>query len=118
MLAGSATQRHAERRLARMGDPVWCPTCGTVGYIAQGNPTFINEFVAVATDRQRVQCVCPDDNHRLLAVQQDVQADMEASIDIPAEFADYAQKSADKITLAIKAGTYRSAFDLARHGKP
>ena len=58
VVSGSATQLGEERRLARMGDPVWCPACEKVGYIVQGNPTFIDEYIAVATQGHKVQCGC------------------------------------------------------------
>lgn len=97
VLATSAGQKWDERRLARMGDPVWCAACDQVGFIAQGNPTYIDEFIAVATDGQRVQCGCSGSEHRLIASQDQLQADMQATIEIPKDLAEKARKRAKGI---------------------
>ncbi|MDB6144070.1 MAG: hypothetical protein JWP80_3114 [Pseudomonas sp.] len=94
-----------QRKLARMGDPVWCPACERVGYIAQGNPTFIAEYVAVATHDHAVQCGCPPGVHRLLASPGSLMADMEATIDIPTDFADVARMKAQQLSHALHEGT-------------
>lgn len=102
VLNTSASQTWEERRLARMGDPVWCPTCDRVGFIAQGNPTFIDQLVAVATHDQAVRCGCPTGTHRLIASQDQLQADMDASIDIPKDMADTARKKAKQLSKAMQ----------------
>ena len=104
VLKASATQLMELRRLARMGDPVWCPACATVGYIAQGNPTFIDEYIAVATHGHYVKCDCNLGSHRLIATQQSLTADMDAAIDIPKGLAKRARLVADKMTVAVKEG--------------
>jgi uncharacterized Zn-binding protein involved in type VI secretion len=105
VLKASGRQLCDERRLARMGDPVWCAVCRRVGFIAQGNPTYIDGFVAVATNGQTVRCDCPDDQHRLISSQDLVTADMDATISIPADLAKTAQKLAKKMTIAISDGS-------------
>jgi uncharacterized Zn-binding protein involved in type VI secretion len=105
VLKASGRQLCDERRLARMGDPVWCAACQRVGFIAQGNPTYIDDFVAVATHGQTVRCDCPADEHRLIASQVDVTADMDASIGIPADQAKAAQKAARRLTAALSDGS-------------
>jgi uncharacterized Zn-binding protein involved in type VI secretion len=107
VISASARTLVQWRKLARMGDPVWCPACQRVGFIAQGNPTYIDEFVAVATHHQAVQCECPPGSHRLLASPGSVMADMEASIDIPGDFADSARMRAARLNVAIQDGTLR-----------
>jgi uncharacterized Zn-binding protein involved in type VI secretion len=104
VISASAKILVQQRKLARMGDPVWCPACERVGYIAQGNPTFIAEFVAVATHDQLVHCSCPPNTHRLRASPGSMAADMEASISIPDDLAHCAQKHAEQLSLAIQQG--------------
>lgn len=98
----SATGLHTweDRRLARMGDPVWCERCAQIGFIAQGNPTFIDELVAVATHGQTVRCGCAEGTHRLIASQTELQADMDATIDIPKDMAEKARKRAKHMARA------------------
>jgi uncharacterized Zn-binding protein involved in type VI secretion len=107
VIAASAKATVLLRKLARMGDPVWCPACDSVGYIAQGNPTYIDGYVAVATHGQVVQCSCPLGRHRLLATQDSIEADMEAAIPIPADLADTARITAEQLSHAIHEGSLR-----------
>lgn len=100
VLSASGSHMWEDRRLARMGDPVWCELCAQVGFIAQGNPTFIDELVAVATHGQDVRCGCADGTHHLIASQDQLQADMEATIDIPKDMAEKARKRAKHMTRA------------------
>lgn len=101
VLKTSARQVWEERRLARMGDPVWCAGCKQVGFIAQGNPTFIDEVTAVATDGQNVRCACPEGDHRLISSQDQLKADMQATIEIPKDLAEIARKRAKQMSKAI-----------------
>jgi uncharacterized Zn-binding protein involved in type VI secretion len=105
VLKASGRQSYEERRLARMGDPVWCRACQRVGFIAQGNPTYIDDLVAVATNGQTVRCGCPRDRHRLVASQTQLMADMDATIGIPSDQAKVAQKIARKMNAAISEGS-------------
>ncbi|MCF7534466.1 PAAR domain-containing protein [Pseudomonas petrae] len=100
VLNASGSHTWEDRRLARMGDPVWCERCAQIGFIAQGNPTFIDELVAVATHGQAVRCGCAEGTHRLIASQDQLQADMDATIDIPKDMAEKARKRARHMTRA------------------
>jgi uncharacterized Zn-binding protein involved in type VI secretion len=115
VLKASATQQLELRKLARMGDPVWCAACEKVGYIAQGNPTFIDEYLAVATHGHNVKCDCVPGSHRLISTQQNLAADMEATIDIPKDLAKRARQRAEKMTEAIRKGVL--PCDLRSAGK-
>ncbi|WP_122315845.1 PAAR domain-containing protein [Pseudomonas cichorii] len=108
VLSASATELIDQRRVARMGDPVWCPACKSVGYIAEGNPTYINGCVAVATHGHQVKCGCPTGSNRLAASQEHSRADMEATITIPDEMVKKALSTVERITSSIKAGTFDS----------
>jgi uncharacterized Zn-binding protein involved in type VI secretion len=113
VLRTSGTHTCEDRRLARMGDPVWCAACGQVGYIAQGNPTYIDDLLAVATDGQRVRCDCLEDDHRLIASQDQLKADMNAAIDIPKDLARKARKRARQLSKALRQGSLLSQNDVA-----
>lgn len=116
VIAASAKAIVLLRKLARMGDPVWCPACDSVGYIAQGNPTYVDEYVAVATHGQVVHCGCTVGSHRLLATQNSIQADMEATIPIPADLAEVARVTAEQWSRAIHDGSSREKlFSPLRH---
>lgn len=107
VLSASATELMELRRFARMGDPVWCSACESVGYIAEGNPTYIDELIAVATHGHLVHCGCKPGTNKLIASQQCIQADMDAAIAIPADLAEQAKLKADGLTRSIKDGTMR-----------
>ncbi|WP_426142326.1 PAAR domain-containing protein [Pseudomonas sp. DWP3-1-2] len=107
VLSASATELMELRRFARMGDPVWCSACASVGYIAEGNPTYIDELIAVATHGHLVHCGCKPGTNTLIASQQVIQADMDAAIAIPADLAEQAKSQADRINRSIKDGTMR-----------
>jgi len=104
VLQTSATLTWEERRLARMGDPVWCAACRQIGYIAQGNPTFIDEVVAIATHDQWVRCGCPFGDHRLIASQDQLKADMQAAINIPKDQAEKARNHARQLMKTMPGG--------------
>ena len=94
VLRTSGTLCWEERRVARMGDPVWCEACQQVGFIAQGNPTFVDNFITVATHGQAVSCACPKGTHTLISSQDQLRADMEASITIPEDLAELSRDQA------------------------
>lgn len=102
VLQTSGTHAWEDARVARMGDPVWCGQCRQVGFIAQGNPTFIDQLLAVATTGQAVQCGCPEGANRLIASQDQLRADMDASINIPKDLAEKARKRAKQLTKALR----------------
>ncbi|MFJ4143377.1 PAAR domain-containing protein [Pseudomonas sp. NPDC089734] len=110
VLSASATELIDQRRVARMGDPVWCPACKSLGYIAEGNPTYINGCVAVATHGHEVKCGCHPGSNRLTASQEHTRADMEATIRIPADMAEQALVNIERITRSIKEGTFDTAL--------
>lgn len=45
VVAGSSRYIAEHRQAARISDPVWCPACKSMGFIAEGNPTFIDEYL-------------------------------------------------------------------------
>ncbi|WP_342653862.1 PAAR domain-containing protein [Pseudomonas sp. F3-2] len=100
VLKASGTLTCEGRQLARMGDPVWCPACEQVGFICEGNPTFIDALIAVATTGQRVQCSCDEGTNRLIASQNALQADMDATISLPKDMAANARKRAKRLMLS------------------
>jgi len=102
------------QRVALMGDPVWCPACRSAGYIAQGNPTYVDEFVAVATHGHEVRCGCPLGSNRLIASQDKFQADMDAAIDIPEDMITEARRRAEALTQEIKDVRWFPASDEGR----
>ncbi|MCD5995068.1 PAAR domain-containing protein [Pseudomonas sp. CDFA 602] len=108
VLIASASEVIDLRRVARMGDPVWCPACKSVGFIAEGNPTYIDDLVAVATHGHQVQCGCKPGSNRLTASQEYFKADMEAAIAIPEEMARTARLHAEYLTRSLKDGTFNS----------
>ncbi|AKA27200.1 PAAR domain-containing protein [Pseudomonas chlororaphis] len=110
VLAGSTTKIVVYRNAARISDPVWCPQCNCMGFIAEGNPTFIVEGVAVATHGHAVQCGCPPGSNRLIATQSTVMAAEEGSVAIAPEFAAMAQAATHAWAQAISDGSYKSEF--------
>jgi hypothetical protein len=48
VVKGSANTTIESKKAARLSDPVWCPKCSSMGSIAQGNPTVIDESVAIS----------------------------------------------------------------------
>ncbi|EKG40995.1 PAAR domain-containing protein [Pseudomonas syringae] len=106
VLAASASEIIERRRVARMGDPVWCPACKQIGFIAQGNPTYIDELVAVATQGHEVQCGCEPGSNTLTTSQEHVRADMDATITIPEELANTARQNAEHLARSMKDGSF------------
>jgi uncharacterized Zn-binding protein involved in type VI secretion len=102
VLRTSGEQVEGLGRLARMGDAVWCAACRQVGFVAQGNPTLVNEYIAVATEGHQVRCACTPGNNRLIATQQLLVADMEATINIPDDQAEQATLMVEHINQGIK----------------
>lgn len=102
VLRTSGEQVEGLGRLARMGDAVWCATCRQVGFVAQGNPTLVNEYIAVATEGHQVRCACTPGDNRLIATQQLLVADMEATINIPDDQAEQATLMVEHINQGMK----------------
>ncbi|KTC51224.1 hypothetical protein AO258_18390 [Pseudomonas syringae ICMP 19498] len=106
VLSASASEVIDLRRVARMGDPVWCPACGEIGFIAQGNPTYVDDLVAVATQGHEVQCGCAPGSNTLTTSQEHVRADMDATVDIPEELASTARLYAEHLARSLRDGSY------------
>ncbi|AKA23575.1 PAAR domain-containing protein [Pseudomonas chlororaphis] len=69
VIAGSGSTFVVDRRIACIADPVWCPVCRTVGFIAEGHHTWADNHQATAVEGGRVQCGCPSGANRLIATQ-------------------------------------------------
>lgn len=110
VIAGSTTTNVEFRKAARISDPVWCPKCSSMGFIAEGNPTYNVEGVAVATHGHAVQCGCPSGSNRLIATQSTVMAAEEGSVTIAPEFAAMAQAATHVWAQAISDESYTSEF--------
>ncbi|AHG39102.1 PAAR motif-containing protein [Pseudomonas syringae CC1557] len=106
VLSASASEVIDMRRVARMGDLVWCPACTSIGFIAQGNPTYVDDLVAVATQGHEVECGCKPGSNRLTASQEHVQADMDAAVRIPEELASTARLHAEHLARSLRDGSY------------
>ncbi|OLF51773.1 PAAR domain-containing protein [Pseudomonas chlororaphis] len=72
VIAGSANAFVVNQRVARIADPVWCPVCQAVGYIAEGHHTLLDSQQATAVEGSLVQCGCPSGANRLIATQHSV----------------------------------------------
>jgi uncharacterized Zn-binding protein involved in type VI secretion len=110
VLSASASELMELRRFARMGDLVWCSACSSVGYIAEGNPTYVDELIAVATHGHLVKCGCKPGTNKLIATQEVIRADMDATIAIPPELAEQAKLKVDRVERAIKDGKLPQLF--------
>ena len=79
-----------------------------MGFIAEGNPTVIDEFVAIATHGHAVQCGCPLGSNRLISTQTSTMAAEDASVAIAPDFAAKAQAATHIWAKAISDGSYKS----------
>ncbi len=110
VVKGSTSTTIEFKKAARISDPVWCPKCSSMGFIAEGNPTFIDESVAIATHGHAVQCGCPFGSNRLISTQTSAMAAEDASVAIAPEFAAQAQAATHLWAKAISDGSYKSEF--------
>lgn len=106
VLSATASEVIDQRRVARMGDPVWCPACVRIGFIAQGNPTYVDDLVAVATHGHEVACGCAPGSNRLTASQERVKADMDAAVTLSEEMASTARLNAEHLARSLRDGSY------------
>lgn len=113
VIAGSSGIIAEHRRLARLSDPVWCPKCKSMGYIAEGNPTFIDENLAVATHVHAVKCGCPYGSNRLIATQGTIHAGTDTAVDIDPGLAVRANAATQVWARAISDGSYSSPHTTA-----
>ncbi|MBX8513904.1 S-type pyocin domain-containing protein [Pseudomonas cichorii] len=110
VVKGSTNTSIEYKKAARISDPVWCPKCSSMGFIAEGNPTVIDEFVAVATHGHAVQCGCPFGSNRLISTQTSTMAAEDTSVAIAPDFAAQAQAATHLWAQAISDGSYKSEF--------
>lgn len=110
VVAGSSANTIEYRKAARISDPVWCPACKSMGYIAEGNPTVIDEYVALATHGHAVKCGCPFGSNRLIATQSTVMAAEEGAVGIAPDLAAKAEAATQVWARAIREGSYTSQF--------
>lgn len=110
VVAGSSTHNIEFRKAARISDPVWCPACKSMGFIAEGNPTVIDEYLALATHGHAVQCGCPFGSNRLIATQSTVVAARQGTIGIAPELALQAEAATLVWAKAIRDGSYVSQY--------
>lgn len=117
VVAGSSTHTVEFRKAARISDPVWRPACKSMGFIAEGNPTVIDEHLALATEGHAVKCGCPFGSNRLIATQGSVVAGAGASIGIAPDLAARAEAATEVWARAIREGSYTSQFtaDIPTH---
>lgn len=108
VVKGSTNTSIEYKKAARISDPVWCPKCSSMGFIAEGNPTVIDEFAAIATHGHAVQCGCPFGSNRLISTQTSTMAAEDASVAIAPEFAAQAQAATHIWAQAIRDGSYKS----------
>lgn len=110
VVTGSSANTIEYRKAARISDPVWCPVCKSMGYIAEGNPTVIDEFVALATHGHAVKCGCPFGSNRLIATQSTVMAAEDVAVSIAPDLAAKAEAATQIWARAIREGSYTSQF--------
>ncbi|MHC9162462.1 S-type pyocin domain-containing protein [Pseudomonas aeruginosa] len=110
VVAGSSRYIAEHRQAARISDPVWCPACKSMGFIAEGNPTFIDEYLAVASAGHAVCCACPFGSNRLIATQNTIKAGEQATVEIAADLALRAEAATWVWARAIREGSYSSPF--------
>lgn len=110
VVKGSTNTTIEYKKAARISDPVWCPKCSSMGFIAEGNPTVIDEFVAIATHGHAVQCGCPFGSNRLISTQSSTMAAEDASVAIAPDFAAQAQAATHIWAKAISDGSFKSEF--------
>lgn len=117
VVAGSSAHTIEHRQAARISDPVWCPACKSMGFIAEGNPTVIDENIAVATHGHAVKCGCSFGRNRLIASQNTVMAAEQATVNIAPDLSAKAQAATQIWAQAIREGSYHSAFttDIPLH---
>lgn len=109
VVTGSSALTIVFRQAARITDPVWCPTCKSMGYIAEGNPTVIDEYELLAAHGHVVRCGCPFGSNRLIATQSTVMAD-EMTVGVAPALAVQAEAATQVWAKAIREGSYVSQF--------
>ena len=76
----------------------------------EGNPTVIDEYVALATHGHAVKCGCPFGSNRLIATQNTVMAAEDIAVSIAPDLAAKAEAATQVWAKAIREGSYTSQF--------
>ncbi|UCR83750.1 PAAR domain-containing protein [Pseudomonas chlororaphis] len=110
VIAGSATTFVVDQRVARIADPVWCPVCQTVGYIAEGHHTLLDNQQATAVEGGLVQCGCPTGANRLIATQNSVMSGDQPTIPLDSDYIGPAVINTQRWADAIHKGYPQNEF--------
>ncbi|AUG42110.1 hypothetical protein CXP47_20250 [Pseudomonas chlororaphis] len=110
VIAGSATTFVVDQRVARIADPVWCPVCQTVGYIAEGHHTWADNHQATAVEGGLVQCGCPTGANRLIATQRTVCSGNQPTIPLDSDYIGPAVINTQRWADAIHKGYPQNEF--------
>jgi len=110
VIAGSSTTIVEYRNAARITDPVWCPVCQSVGYIAQGHNTWLDNQQAIAVEGCAVQCGCPLGSNRLIATQSSVLSDNQPPVPVPAALVAQVVANTHQWAEAIRLGHPQNPF--------
>ncbi|AZD22096.1 hypothetical protein C4K24_2793 [Pseudomonas chlororaphis subsp. aurantiaca] len=110
VIAGSATTFVVDQRVACIADPVWCPVCQTVGYIAEGHHTWADNHQATAVEDGLVQCGCPTGANRLIATQRTVCSGNQPTIPLDSDYIGPAVINTQRWADAIHKGYPQNEF--------
>ncbi|PYC29691.1 PAAR domain-containing protein, partial [Pseudomonas chlororaphis] len=110
VIAGSATTFVVDQRVARIADPVWCPVCQTVGFIAEGHHTLLDTQQATAVEGGLVQCGCPTGANRLIATQRSVISGDQPTIPLDSDYIGPAVINTQRWADAIHKGYTQNEF--------
>ncbi|AZD21961.1 hypothetical protein C4K24_2658 [Pseudomonas chlororaphis subsp. aurantiaca] len=110
VIAGSSTTIVEYRKVARITDPVWCPVCQSVGYIAEGHNTWLDNQQAIAVEGCSVQCGCPVGSNRLVATQSSVLSDNQPPVPVPAALVPQVVANTHQWAEAIRRGYSQNQF--------
>lgn len=110
VIAGSGTTFVVNQRVARIADPVWCPVCQTVGFIAEGHHTWVDDQQATAVEGSLVQCGCPTGANRLVATQWTVCSGNQPTIPLDSDYVGPAVINTQRWADAIHKGYPQNEF--------
>ncbi|AZC30843.1 hypothetical protein C4K38_2883 [Pseudomonas chlororaphis subsp. piscium] len=110
VIAGSATTFVVDQRVARIADPVWCPVCQAVGFIAEGHHTLLDTQQATAVEGSLVQCGCPTGANRLIATQRSVISGDQPTIPLDSDYIGPAVINTQRWADAIHKGYPQNEF--------
>lgn len=100
-----------------MTDPVWCPACKCMGFIAEGAPNYIHLGLPVALEGHTVQCGCPAGSNRLIATDSFFDVEEGGVGRISPDLAASAQAATHKWAKALRGGVFSNAYTggIPRH---